>query len=247
VPAIKGANVVVHLVSGTVPGSSLDHPAHDVEVNVLPSLNLFQACVEHCVGKVLFVSSGGTVYGPSNDRPSKESDRCCPLVPYAVSKVMIEKYLALFSRRHALNYNVLRFSNPYGPRQKYRSGQGVIAAWIERIRRGEKVEIWGDGNVVRDYIYIDDAVSAMMLAMSEKISSQILNVGSGIGYSLSQLHKVMESSLGITIPVEFKPGRSADLPFNVLDITKIKNVLGWSPLISIEDGLRKTWVASSHA
>lgn len=241
VPAIKGADVVVHLISSTVPGSSISRPAYDVEMNVLPSLNLFHACIEHGVGKVIFISSGGTVYGASGGRPSRECDPCRPIVPYAVSKEMIEKYLAIFAHHYALDYTVLRFSNPYGPRQLARSGQGVIAAWMERLKRGEGIEIWGDGNVVRDYIFIDDAVSAIMLAMSESASRCTFNVGSGVGYSLNQLREIMQQSLGVDLPVVYKPGRAADVPVNVLDISEIKQVLGWSPVTPIEDGLRQTW------
>jgi UDP-glucose 4-epimerase len=246
-PAIKGADVVVHLISGTVPGSSINHPTYDVEVNVLPSLQLFQACVEHSVGKVIFISSGGTVYGVANERPSKESDCCSPIVPYAVSKEMIEKYLAVFAHHHKLDYTVLRLANPYGPGQLARSGQGVIAAWMQRLKLGETVEIWGDGNVVRDYIYIDDAVSAILLAMSKRASRRIFNVGCGVGYSLNQLHEIMERSLGIDLPVVYKPGRAADVPINVLDVREIKQALGWSPMTSIEDGLRQTWVEFPNA
>lgn len=245
-PAIEGADVVVHLISNTVPGSSLHRPAYDVEMNVLPSLNLFQACIDHGVGKVVFVSSGGTVYGVSPGRPSRESDLCRPIVPYAVSKEMIEKYLAVFSHHHALDYTVLRLSNPYGPKQLARSGQGVIAAWMERLKRGDAVEIWGDGTVVRDYVYIDDAVAAIMLALSEGASRCTLNVGSGVGYSLNQLHELMGHSLEIDFSVIYKPGRAADVPVNVLDISKIKQVLGWAPVTSIEEGLRQTWAGLSN-
>lgn len=246
VPAIKGADVVVHLISSTVPGSSLKRPAYDVEMNVLPSLHLFQACVEHGVGKVVFISSGGTVYGASSGRPSKETDLCQPIVPYAASKEMIEKYLAVFAHHHALDYVVLRFSNPYGPKQVVRSGQGVIAAWMDRVKRGEKVEIWGEGNVVRDYIYIDDAVTAIQLAMTTKVSKQTLNVGCGVGCSLLQLHDIMERSLGIKIPVVYRPSRAVDVPVSILDINEIQRTLGWSPLTSIEEGLRKTWASISN-
>lgn len=246
-PALKSADIVVHLISGSVPGSSIARPVDDVETNVLPSLKLFQACVEQGVGKVVFISSGGTVYGVSNGLPSKECDFCRPIVPYAASKEMIEKYLAVFAHHHALDYTVLRLSNPYGPKQVARAGQGVIAAWMERLKRGEAVEIWGDGNVVRDYIYIDDAVSAIMLAMSGKASRRIFNVGSGVGYSLNQLHEVMERSLRINLPVVYKPGRAVDVPVNILDISEIKQSLGWSPMTPIEDGLRHTWAGFSNA
>lgn len=246
-PAILGSDIVVHLISSTVPGSSLNRPAYDVETNVIPSLNLFQACVEHHVGRVVFISSGGTVYGASSGQPSKEDDFCRPIVPYAVSKEMIEKYLAIFAHHHGLDYTVLRLSNPYGPKQLARAGQGVIAAWMERLKRGEGVEVWGDGNVVRDYIHIDDAVSGIILAMSEKASRRTFNVGSGVGYSLNQLHEIMERSLGLDIPVIYKPGRAADVPINILDISEIKQSLGWSPTISIEVGLRQTWAGLSNA
>jgi UDP-glucose 4-epimerase len=246
-PAIRQMDVVVHAISATVPGSFIKNPANDVEANVLPSLGLFQACAENNVGRVIFISSGGAVYGITGDRPAKESDLCQPIVPYAVSKEMIEKYLAVFSRHHSLDYTVLRLSNPYGPQQRAFSGQGVIAAWLEKLKRGEKLEIWGDGAVVRDYLYIDDVVSAILLAMTSSISKRTFNVGSGVGCSLKHLHEVLESSLQREIPVVYTPGRAVDVPVNVLDITEIRSALDWRPEISLEDGLRRTWAEFGRA
>ena len=244
VPAIQDADVVVHLISSTLPANSLSNPIYDLEANVIPSIRLFQKCVEYRVRKVVYISSGGTVYGIPQKLPIQEDHPLNPITPYGLSKQIVEKYLGLFSHHHELDYSILRLSNPYGDKQNPHTGQGVIATWMHRISLGEAIEIWGDGEVVRDYIYIKDAVEAIKLAILTSADEKVFNVGSGKGYSLNQIQKLLESSLNKNFPVIHKESRVIDVPVNILEVSRIRNILGWQAKTSLEDGIKLTWAHS---
>ena len=237
VNAVKDIDVVVHCLSSTLPGNSLSNPAYDVQMNVISSINLFDQCVKAGVKKVVFISSGGTVYGIPQEQIINESHPLNPISPYGISKLTIEKYLSLYHYQFGLDYTILRLSNPYGPRQDASRGQGVMAAWMSKILKNEPIEIWGDGKVIRDYIYIADAVSAIGSAVSKQSDTKVFNVGSGVGYSLLDLHALFEQKLQKAIKINFKPMQKVDVPVNVLDIALIEEKLGWRPSISMENGI----------
>lgn len=236
---VPDAETVVHLISATLPGSSLLNPVYDVQMNLVSSIQLFEQCVKAGVGKVVFISSGGTVYGIPGEQPIRESHPLNPISPYGISKLAIEKYLALFRHHYGLDYTVLRVSNPFGPRQEAGRGQGVIAAWLNKISRGEPVEVWGDGSVVRDYVYIEDVVRAIHQAILKSTTEKIFNVGSGKGYSLLELHALLENQVGEPISIDFREVQKVDVSVNILDISSIRSHLGWVPAVSIEEGLGK--------
>lgn len=239
--AIEGTEIVVHLISSTLPGSSLKNPVYDIETNVIGSVNLFEQCIKANVRKVIFISSGGTVYGIPQSTPIKETHALNPINPYGLSKMAIEKYLGLYFYHYGLDYTVLRLSNPYGERQNPNTGQGVIASWMHRVRNGEPIEIWGDGTIVRDYVYIKDAVMALKLAALVNTEQKIFNVGSGIGHSLLQVHGILEKLLGEHVPVIFKDVRRVDVPINILDVSLLKTTLGWEVGTSIKEGMSLMW------
>lgn len=241
---VKGMDVVVHLISATLPGSSFLNPTYDIQMNVISSIQLFDQCVKAGVSKVIFISSGGTVYGIPTEHPIKETHSLDPISPYGISKLAIEKYLAMYHYHFGLDYTILRLSNPFGPRQEPNRGQGVIATWISKIYQGEPIEIWGDGMVVRDYLYIDDAVRAVNLAIFKQTDHKVFNVGSGKGYSLIELHALMQEQLGKPIDIVFRDMQKVDVPINVLDIALITQHLEWSPEVAMDDGVRRLW--SSH-
>lgn len=245
--AVKNAEVVVHLVSATLPGNSMLNPTYDVQMNVISSIQLFDQCVKAGVRKVVFISSGGTVYGIPQQDIINESHPLNPISPYGISKLTIEKYLAMHHYHFGLDYTVLRLSNPYGPRQDSLRGQGVIAAWMKKISEKQPIEIWGDGMVVRDYLYIADAVNAIHLAITKQSESKVLNVGSGIGCSLLDLHRLLEKQLEQDIRINFREMQKVDVPVNVLDISLISESLGWYPLVDIAEGLRRFWDSRSHS
>lgn len=243
--AVSGAEIVVHLISFTLPSNSLKNPAYDIETNIIASVNLLEECIRAKVRKVIFLSSGGTVYGIPLHLPIPETHPLNPVSPYGLSKMAIEKYLGLYSYHYGLDYTVLRLSNPYGVRQNPQAGQGVIATWVNQVKNCESIEIWGDGEIVRDYIYIVDAIDAIKTATLRGSDQKIFNVGSGKGYSLNQLHRIMEDAIGQEIPIVYKNGRKVDVPTNILDVSLIKDVYAWQAKASLKDGLQKLWLATA--
>jgi UDP-glucose 4-epimerase len=179
--ALADCDVCFHLVSTTLPKSSNADPVFDVESNVLGTVRLLTNAVKSGLRKVIFVSSGGTVYGVPIQLPIPEGHPTDPVCSYGISKLAIEKYLGLFKHLHGLDYTVLRLANPYGERQRTHASQGAVAVFLGKVLRGEPVEIWGDGSVVRDYIHIADVVDALLMAFERTSSEHIFNIGAGRG------------------------------------------------------------------
>lgn len=239
--AVEGVEVVYHFVSTTIPKTSNDDPIYDVRSNLVDTLGLLEACVAAGVRKVIFASSGGTVYGPPRTVPIPEDHPTNPITSYGIVKLAIEKYLGLFHHLHGLDYAALRISNPYGPYQDPAGQQGAAAVFLHRLHTGRKITIWGDGGVVRDYLYVSDLVEALVLAAGTETGRKALNVGSGRGVSLSDLLSYITQVTGEEPTVEYLPGRALDVPANVLDITRAGEELGWSPATSLAEGLAATW------
>ena len=234
---------VFHLVSTTKPASSNLNMAFDVQSNVVPSIRLFQSCVDLGVRKVLFASSGGTIYGPPRQVPVSESHPPEPIVSYGLTKLVIERYGELFRRQFNLNVASLRIGNPYGPRH-FDDQQGVIPVFVRRFRRRNPIEIWGDGHVVRDYVHVDDVARAFHAAARYEGSETVFNIGAGEGRSLRDIIQALERIAGYSVPVHFTPPREFDIPSLVLDISRAQRVLGWNPVIPFDDGLLRTWQSS---
>ncbi len=247
--AVEGCKVVFHLVSTTLPKNSNDDPIYDVETNLVGTLRLLAAAVRCAVKKVVFISSGGTVYGIPSRIPVSEEHPTDPLVSYGIAKLAIEKYLHLYWYLHGLDYSVLRVANPYGERQRVDTAQGAVAVFLSRALAGQPIEIWGDGSVTRDYVYIEDVVDAFIMAMNHDGEPRVFNIGSGEGRSLNQLLTTMEDLLGRPVERRYLPLRKFDVPVNVLDISRARDVLGWHPRVSFREGLRRTldWMRNSQA
>jgi UDP-glucose 4-epimerase len=247
-PALPGTEVVFHLVSTTLPKNSNDNPVYDIESNVLGSLRLLELCRQHGVRKLIFVSSGGTVYGVPRTTPLAEDHPTEPLCSYGIHKLMVEKYLALAHRLHGLDYRILRPANLYGPGQRLDIAQGAVAVFLDRALRDEPIDIWGDGSAVRDYVYIDDAVDAILKAASFEGAQRIFNIGSGKGASLNQLVAQIEKLLGRRVKVKHSPPRALDVPANVLDSSLAERLLGWRASTALDEGLRRTceWLRAAR-
>ncbi len=167
--SLKNIDIVFHLVSSTLPANSNENPVYDVETNLISSLKLFEECIQHKIKKVVFISSGGTVYGVPDKTPIIESHPLNPICSYGIIKKAIEDYLFMFNKIYGLSYNVFRLSNPYGERQNPYVAQGVIPVFLSKIIQNQKIEIWGDGEVTRDYIYIKDAVELLVKSLNYRV------------------------------------------------------------------------------
>lgn len=244
--AISGCDVVFHLVNATTPASANVDKVADLNANVASTLHLLDACRETGVRRVVFVSSGGTIYGIPDQVPTPETSPTNPITAYGISKLTIEKYLGLYEYLYRLEYRVLRVANPFGPYQTALKNQGVIAAFVRRALAGKPIEMWGDGNVIRDYLYIDDVVEALMLAATHDGSGRIFNIGSGEGRSLNDIVAEVGKLLRVEILVDRRPGRPVDVPVSILDSTLAAKDLNWRPRTVFEDGLGSTiaWMKS---
>jgi UDP-glucose 4-epimerase len=239
-PALEGSEIVFHLISTTLPKNSNDNPMYDVESNVMGTLRLLELCRQQGVRKVVFASSGGTVYGVPRSVPIDESHPTDPICSYGIHKLAIEKYLQLNHRIHGLDYCVVRPANLYGPRQRLDIAQGAVAVFLDRALHGKPIQVWGDGSVVRDYLYVADAAEALLKAAAFDGEPRVFNIGSGAGTSLAQLIKEIEALLGRAVAVEYAAARALDVPANVLDASLARRHLGWAPRTSLAEGLRRT-------
>ena len=239
--ALDGIDVVVHLISSSLPKTSNDDPAFDIQSNVIESLYLFKQCAAKKIKKIIFLSSGGTVYGYPKSLPVKEDHQTDPICSYGIGKLTIEKYLYLFKELYNLDYTVLRPSNPFGSRQNPFGIQGAISVFIGKILRNETIEIWGDGSIIRDYIYVEDLVEAIYLSIDCQTPYRIFNIGTGNGHSINEILSVLENLAGENIKVSYSSTRAFDIPRIYLDITRAYKELGWKPETSFETGVKYTW------
>jgi UDP-glucose 4-epimerase len=245
--ALVDVDYVFHLVSTTLPQTANDNPIYDAESNLIATLQLLNEARSADVKKAIFISSGGTVYGVADTTPIVETHPTMPITAHGIIKLAIEKYLHLYHHLYGLDYVVLRVSNPYGERQQsVGAQQGVVSVFIDRMRRGEPINIWGDGSVVRDFVYIQDVAQAFVLALTSASPHRIFNVGSGVGLSLNELLALLEKVTGITPHVNYLPGRSTDVPRNILDTTRIRAEWGWSATTPLQVGLARTWEWVQH-
>jgi UDP-glucose 4-epimerase len=239
--ALAGCGAAVHLVSATLPSTSNDNPVYDVEANVVASLRFLEAARDAGVRRIVFISSGGTVYGPAVRLPIDETHPTEPTCSYGIGKLAIEKYLGLWRRLYGLEDTVLRLSNPYGERQNPAAAQGAVAVFLGRVLRGEPIDIWGDGSVVRDYLYIGDAARAIRLVLENPPAGRVFNVGSGVGTSLNELVDAIRRVTGRPVRVNHGPPRPVDVPANVLDGGRLREAVGWRADTPLDDGLARTW------
>lgn len=237
---LDGADQVYHLVSSTLPKTSNDDPAFDVTSNLVPTLRLLDLCVKAGVKRVAYVSSGGTVYGEPARLPVDEDDPTEPNCSYGVTKLAIEKYLHYYRHQFGLDSVVLRPSNAYGPRQNPNGIQGAIGVFLGRVLKGQPIEIWGDGSVVRDYVYVEDLAEGIFRAGSLATPSQTFNLGSGQGTSLLELLALIERATGKSAQLQFKEARRFDAAKVWLDVSRAARELDWRPRTGLEDGIAKT-------
>lgn len=245
---VPACGTVVHLASVTTLGASVNQPVLEATANLVPTLRLLEVLQRHPEVRLLFFSSGGTIYGNPAAMPVNED---CPLAPrsyFGAGKMAIEGFLHAFRVQGNRNVIILRPSNAYGPEQAYRKGFGVIRAMLEHLRLGTPMEFWGDGEAVRDFVYVDDLIDACHRLMDARVSSGVYNLGSGEGYTLNQVREVVERVCGTRLKVVSARARPVDVVKIALDISRIQHQFGWTPRVDIEEGIRRTWrwLKSTH-
>lgn len=229
--------VAFHFAAQIDVRKSVEEPLFDANTNILGTLNLLECCRKAGVNKVVFASSGGVIYGDT-DRPACEGDSPRPLSPYGVAKLACEGYLRCYSAWHSLRYVALRYANVYGPRQDPLGEAGVVAIFSRKLLDGEQPILYGFGKLIRDYLYVDDAVRAALLA-ADKGQDEVLNAGTGIGTSVNQLFAIVKEITGFDGDPAYEPKRAGELERNLLNPGRAKEVLGWTPEVSLKDGLRR--------
>jgi len=247
--AIDGADVVLHLVSTTLPKNSNDDPIYDVESNLVGTLQMLKAMVVHKVRKIVFISSGGTVYGIPKYLPIDEQHPTDPLVSYGVVKLAIEKYLHIFEQTHGIKAITLRVANPYGERQRIETAQGAVGVFLHNALKGLPINIWGDGKVTRDYLHVSDVAEAFVKAVEYEGLKRIFNISSGVGTSLNELIDIIDKIIGKPAERHYMPGRPFDVPVSILGNELAKTELKWTPLIPMQEGITQTakWMKKTLA
>ncbi|MCD6581323.1 MAG: NAD-dependent epimerase/dehydratase family protein [Desulfuromusa sp.] len=238
---LNGVDQVIHLVSTVLPALSNKNPLYDIETNLKSTVVLLEEVVKSGVKKVVFASTGGQIYGPATVLPIAESNSTDPLSSYGIIKLAIEKYLKLFHHLHGLDYTILRIANPYGERQRIGGAQGAVAVFLGHLKNREPIEIWGDGSVARDYLYIADLVDVVLRASAISNTVKLFNIGSGRSLSLNELIAMLTEVSGLKVDVIYRAARPCDSPVNFLDSGLALKHLDWEPQVSLKDGLKRTW------
>ena len=243
----RDADIVVHLISTLFPEDGTDRLAADIDKNVLSTIRLLDA-MKTSPAELVFISSGGTVYGEGSAIPSLETDALSALCTYSLIKIMIEETIKLYGHQHGMNYKIIRLSNPYGYNPNTERTQGAIPIFVHRILNGDPITIWGNGQNTRDYIYLDDAIDAILQVINASPMQEIFNVGSGISYSTMEIIHQIEQHIGDHPPVNvtFSQSRACDVADNSLDVHKMKEVLNWSATHSLEDGIKQVIQEFKH-
>lgn len=232
---------VIHVASGTTPGLSNRAPSLEGSMNITPTLILIEELQRNPHVKLLYVSSGGTIYGNPQLEPVPESTELRPLSYYGAGKAAIEGFLNCLHLQSGNPVVILRPANLYGPWQPLYQGFGVIRTMLQHLRNDSAMTVWGDGANVRDYLYTKDMVSAIECVLANANASGSFNVGNGVGYSLNELIRIAENISGTRLSVLYEPSRGIDVSRVVLDITSIHQRFGWTPVTGLESGIAKTW------
>ena len=219
----------------------MNDPLIDAETNIKGTIVLLEECVEAKIKKIIFASSGGAVYGNQDQDKFSEDDQTDPISPYAISKLAIEKYLEYFRRHRKLDYLILRYSNPYGPGQNVIGSQGIIPIFLNLVRQNKAVNIFGDGENIRDYVFIDDVIGITKKMFNKKTKHSIYNIGSGKGESINDVIDSMEKVAKKKINILKQPARDIDVRKIVLDVTRVSTEFGYEPKTSMQQGIKKTW------
>lgn len=232
-------DLVFHLAAQMDVRKSVQNPIFDAGINILGGINLLQASVKHGVKKIIFSSTGGAIYGEQDYFPADEKHPANPISPYGISKLAFEKYLYYFMVEHKLPYIALRYANVYGPRQNEKGEAGVVAIFCSRLLEGEKAVVHGDGLQTRDFVYVDDVVKSNLLAMKHD-KNGCFNVGTGLETDINTIFEKVKGATGSTQERINGPGMPGEQRRSVISYDLIKKEMGWSPSVTLDDGIQKT-------
>lgn len=236
----KDVDVVYHLISTCVPANS----NNDINKNIIDDLQitikLLESMVKNKCKKIVFISSGGAIYGNSKEHEINEMSYTSPITAYGIQKLTIEKIIYLYSYLYGLDYRIIRLGNPYGRFQKPNTGQGLIPTLIDNALNNKTVTIYGDGTNERDYIYIDDAIDAILNISNNDTKYKLYNVGSGIGVSINSIINNVEKIMNKKIKIEYKNNRSSDVKNIHLNVKRYENEFGSPIKVSLYDGILNT-------
>jgi UDP-glucose 4-epimerase len=232
--------VIVHFAAQMDVRRSVADPAFDAQVNLVGFLNLMEAARQHGLRRVVFSSTGGAIYGEQDTFPADESHPCRPVSPYGVAKFSTESYLFFYKAQYGIDYAAMRYANVYGPRQDPHGEAGVVAIFCGRLLEDKPVTIFGDGKQTRDYVYVGDVVRANVAAVTASATGPI-NVGTGIETDVNQLYRALAAAAGSDRPPTYAPARPGEQSRSVIAATRARRELGWSPQVTIEEGLRRTY------
>lgn len=241
---------IIYLAYASVPNTSFENPFADLLQNLPPAVQLFSE-VANRGGKLVIISSGGTVYGEAISLPIRENHPTKPISPYGVTKLTLENYAHLYAVTHGLKFLCIRPANAFGIGQRAFEGQGFISTAMASVMRGQPIKLFGQEGTIRDYIYVDDLAAGIVSALEKGHLSETYNLGSGIGLSNMDVINAMlplMQELGYEVRVEYLPARIFDVRANILDSTKIQKHTGWKPKVEFGDGLLRTreWLRSCH-
>ena len=237
--AVTEAESVIYAAGTLGPATQLENVHGAVLGEIVPVLKLSEEAAASGTRTFVFISSGGTVYGPDVPLPTSESIRTAPITIYGTLKVLAEQALLAIGRKYGMSIVILRVANPYGPGQSGTRRMGFIAAVVKAAMAGHPIVIWGDGSTTRDFVYIDDVGAALASAAAYRNESVILNIGSGQECSLLQVCRLVSKNSHLPLQIEFDEKRTFDVPRSVLDISRAAEVLGWQPHVTLDDGIAR--------
>ena len=238
--SLTDIDIVYHLAGSSVPSTSNLDPTMEIQKNLLPTIRLLEIMVKLKRKKIIFFSSGGTVYGNPVSSPTDENQYLAPISSYGIIKVTIEYYLKLYERLYGIKALIIRPSNPYGPRQGHQFTQGIISTFLRELQLDEELTVFGDGKSTKDYIYISDLVDACY-KLSLSYDSGEYNIGSGVGVSINEIIKVISDVTNKHPKIKYTESKKYDVRNFVLDTSKLKKAIKWLPAISLRDGIQKHW------
>lgn len=240
--ALRDTDIVIHLISTTIPTDVTIAIDKEIEDNIIPTVNLLNSMVKNKVKNIIFSSSAGTIYGETGDLVNGVNAIINPSCSYGVQKACIESYIKFFGYRYGLNYRIMRISNPYGIGQDNKKPQGLIPIAMNKLLNNEEITIFGDGSNMRDYIYLDDLIDCFEKVIEYDGDKHVFNIGFGAYYSINDILKLLEENLGQTfINKKYQPKRMCDVNRSFLDFESSQKELKWKPKVGINEGILKLY------